>query len=737
MSGSGLQPRHDSGAKKRARAKQQQEEIAKLPKISAFFTVSQARSHLSDNEGARDSHVIREREYCASSSDERTPLDDTYRFSNDTTTSRSSLTKSDQQHQVVQPMDSDSGDLTKELNQEQLEHHNVTANVVSHPTYPSDPALWKRSEDSIKYCLRFGPRFCQNKDSDFEKSRREYQGANGKIKIRKLQKSLFEYVLEKNGELIEREWMLYSPSTGAIFCFFCRLFSNKDISFSSTGFSDWRNDRRRVEEHENGSEHKDSIKIYMKRKCAMGCIDEKIAKQFDDEYKHWQNVIRRLISAIKFLASRGLAFRGTNQEIGSTKNGNYLGVLELLSEYDPFLKNHIELYANKGRGHTSYLSANVCEELIELMGKKVLVYVINEIRKYKYYTVSLDSSPDSSRTDQLTFIVRETRWSARAKSVSALHDGYDEVQEALRTIEASPCQDNDAKLEARSLQNKLSQFDNIFLLVVWDKVLSQIDKTNQSIQKEQIDLSIIVSLLNSLEQFLQSMRVNKFTELLEKAKEVARVDEIPELDRRTRVRSVRVTRFEGAAPHTVVTGEERLRIELFYPIIDCICSELARRRIAYDEAYQIFDFFLHLGELDDNQIEDKCKKISEKYDADVSENDLISECIQFKCYLISSNSNEKITFLSLYQKIRRDSLRSTFPNLEICLRIFLCKMVTNCSGERSFSQMKIVKNDHRSTMLDSRLNYLSIMCIESDILQLLDTEGIISEFAYMKTRRKL
>ncbi|KAJ8671869.1 hypothetical protein QAD02_003128 [Eretmocerus hayati] len=338
MSRSGLQPRHDSGAKERARAKQQQEEIANLPKISAFFTVSHARSHLSDNEAARDSHVIRERENCASSSDERAPSDDTYRFSTDMSTSRSSLTESDQLHQVVQPIDSDSGDSTKGLNQEQLGKETVQSLIT----------IFLDHSRSI-------------------------------------------YSLEKK-------------------TFVCK--------------------------------------------------------------------IGELCSLLRH----------------STLN---------------FLKS-----------------------------------------------------------------LSKTRWSARAKSVSALHDGYDGVQEALQTIKASPCQDNDAKLEARSLRNKLSQFDNIFLFVVQDKVLSQIDKTNQSIQKGQIDLSIIVSLLNSLEQFLQSMRLNKFTELLEKAKQVARVDEIPELDRRTRVRSVRVTRFEGAAPHTVLSGEEKLSIELFYPPLTAFAQNL-------------------------------------------------------------------------------------------------------------------------------------------------------------------
>lgn len=70
---------------------------------------------------------------------------------------------------------------------------------------------------------------------------------------------------------------------------------------------------------------------------------------------------------MKFLCVRGLAFRGKNEQIGLSNSGNYLGTLELLSEYDTFLAEHSK-YANKGRGHASHLSSTICEEMIELIG---------------------------------------------------------------------------------------------------------------------------------------------------------------------------------------------------------------------------------------------------------------------------------------------------------------------------------------------------------------------------------
>lgn len=76
-----------------------------------------------------------------------------------------------------------------------------------------------------------------------------------------------------------------------------------------------------------------------------------------------------------------------------------MATLELIAKFDPFLKTHFEKHANKGKGHASYLSKTVCNEFIELLAKFTREKIIEEIK-------SVDSTPDISHTDQLTFILR-------------------------------------------------------------------------------------------------------------------------------------------------------------------------------------------------------------------------------------------------------------------------------------------------------------------------------------------
>ena len=62
-------------------------------------------------------------------------------------------------------------------------------------------------------------------------------------------------------------------------------------------------------------------------------------------------------------------------------------------------------------------------------------------------------------------------------------------------------------------------------------------------------------------------------------------------------------------------------------------------------------------------------------------------------------------------------------------------MITNASGERSFSKLKLIKNAHRSTMNQQRLNHLSLMSIENDLLQRLKFTEIFNEFVIAKLRK--
>ena len=62
-------------------------------------------------------------------------------------------------------------------------------------------------------------------------------------------------------------------------------------------------------------------------------------------------------------------------------------------------------------------------------------------------------------------------------------------------------------------------------------------------------------------------------------------------------------------------------------------------------------------------------------------------------------------------------------------------MVTNCSGERSFSKLKFIKNRLRTTMRHDRLSHQALMSVECDILREIDFDKLIQDFARVKSRK--
>jgi len=75
---------------------------------------------------------------------------------------------------------------------------------------------------------------------------------------------------------------------------------------------------------------------------------------------HWRSVLQQVVAIIKRLSERGLAFRRDDELIDSPHNGHFLGTLELIALFDPFLAGHLEKQRalqeeGRGRGTVSYL----------------------------------------------------------------------------------------------------------------------------------------------------------------------------------------------------------------------------------------------------------------------------------------------------------------------------------------------------------------------------------------------
>ena len=59
---------------------------------------------------------------------------------------------------------------------------------------------------------------------------------------------------------------------------------------------------------------------------------------------------------------------------------------------------------------------------------------------------------------------------------------------------------------------------------------------------------------------------------------------------------------------------------------------------------------------------------------------------------------------------------------------------STCGGEHSFSKLKGIKNELRSTRSQNRFIHLTLMSIEHELLRKLNIAEIVNKFAHAKSR---
>ncbi|KAL4098653.1 hypothetical protein QTP88_023213 [Uroleucon formosanum] len=168
-----------------------------------------------------------------------------------------------------------------------------------------------------------------------------------------------------NGESVERSWMMYSQPNDAIFCFYCILFGKQFTALSDPkrGFSSWKK-MERLKEHEDSQDHINNFlewKMLENKVMKGGGIDDSLQKEIKSEQEKWRHVLKIILDVLLCCANNNLALRGNSEEI---------------------------------------------DEFISLLSKKVREKIINQIKSAKYFTIMFDCTPDVSKREQMSQVIR-------------------------------------------------------------------------------------------------------------------------------------------------------------------------------------------------------------------------------------------------------------------------------------------------------------------------------------------
>ncbi|KAL4703824.1 hypothetical protein ACJJTC_016791 [Scirpophaga incertulas] len=200
------------------------------------------------------------------------------------------------------------------------------------------------------------------------------------------------------------------------------------------------------------------------------------------------------------------------------------------------------------------------KEVIEVTKINILFYYYYwrnfcSTHRWNMLTEHLGSKKDVKSLSQ-------TRWSARADAVSALHGGYKRIIEALITIVNDTEQARETRGEAL---RKIGNLESNILTKIWSSILERIDKTSNYLQKETthtlVTLDVATNLFTSLYDFITNLR-DKFDNFESSAKvKKPESDYLKDLSQRTRRRSSQQSFFYGSAPSVQLNGKERVPLQ--------------------------------------------------------------------------------------------------------------------------------------------------------------------------------
>ncbi|XP_050919588.1 uncharacterized protein LOC127137146 [Lathyrus oleraceus] len=247
-----------------------------------------------------------------------------------------------------------------------------------------------------------------------------------------------------NGEVCDRDWLVYSKELDRVFCFCCKVFKNGIVrgELANEGYSDWVHVGERIKEHELGMEHVKNMTTwyeYRKRLQKFQTIDKTTQRLIEKEKDHWKNVLKRVISIVKFLAKHNLAFRGSKEKLYEDSNGNFLGLIEIHQEQMSLIIRYVDISSASVSIEESFLgflnvndtSGQVLFDVLQNKLKELGLDLFN-VRGQGYDNWSNMKGKHQDNVKGLTpKSLSSTRWESRVESVKAIRTQMLEFTERI------------------------------------------------------------------------------------------------------------------------------------------------------------------------------------------------------------------------------------------------------------------------------------------------------------------
>ncbi|PNT61430.1 hypothetical protein BRADI_5g15112v3 [Brachypodium distachyon] len=638
--------------------------------------------------------------------------------------------ESDQQEENIDTNIGDNNVSDSENVDNSSDAHTQSASIDEEPVHTSDiydPRNWDNLDNKARDILvEKGPMGEEKMEYPLDDASRHFSYAHYYRKL-------------SNGEKHDRKWLVYSKDVNRVFC-------------------------EKLREHEQSVEHVNNMNKWNELRVRLRkekTIDKNLQQQITKEKKRVRQVLLRIIAILY-----------------KDDNGNFLACVEMVAEFDMVMQDHLRRIQSK-EIHYHYLSHKIQNELISLLASDITHSIIKVVKEAKYFSIILDCTPDVSHQEQMTFLVRCVN----------LSDGKIKIEEYLlglldmnRRALYMPCACHSLNLTlcdmAKSCEKAVSFFgivQRIYVLFAgstkrWNVLLKHVPSltvkslSNTRWESRIKSVTAIRYQASELRSALSELRHASDVEPKDKSDAknlfdmLGRFEFLVAMCTDSALKQIQgITEYfekyrnEGFSSSLIIAkgiaaemGVESLfqvkhkafQVKYFFVMIDMAITSLKDRFKELMVFKDIFGFLLSSGTLkllNDNEIEESCRKFASTFSCDDSSDVEVYAFISELKILRFTLPDGVLSAMEIFEHVREVDC---YPNISIAYRILFTVPVTVASAERSFPKLKLLKNYLRSTMSQERLNGLATLCIEKKLLDEIDIDPIITDFASRNVRRK-
>ncbi|KAK4881074.1 hypothetical protein RN001_004393 [Aquatica leii] len=385
------------------------------------------------------------------------------------------------------------------------------------------------------------------------------------------------------------------------------------------------------------------------------------------------------------------------------------------------------------------------------MVKQVKNYIVKELKTAKYFSVSVDSTPDLVHVDQLTVIVRYVVSGKPVERFLTFLQTGSHKAEVLATslleflekegIDFDNCRgqsyDNANNMSGRytGMQARLKDKNPVAVFIPCAahslNLVGQAAASCCSLfdTRWSARVDATKALVEGYNQIQNALRdIESDLEQTPEARHEARTlaDKMDNLETALMVKIWNLILVRFNSTNKAFQGVE-IDLKKVLDLINSLERFLESLRNRYEE--RELDARSFCGNTDykaatsrprkiNKRLRSEAEKLTTAFPRDFSYV-FIEEIVQFAAFaelrLCLTPSQQAVL-------LHDEGVASTFPGVNVALRIYLSMMVTNCSEERSFSKLALIKNYLRTTMTHERLSALCLLDVESSVLKMMQFE---------------